>query len=186
MATNAPVASVKSVPGEVNRIVFEEEEIIARVGELAEQISRDYLGKDLVVVGILKGASVFTCDLVRALNIPVKLDFVAISNYSPKPQSGVVRILKDLQEDVDGRHVLLVEDIVDTGLTLNYLVRVVNSRAPASLSVCTLLDRPGLRLADLPIRYSGFHVNQQFLIGYGLDYRESFRDLPYIATMRIK
>ncbi len=146
MATNAPVASVKSVPGEVNRIVFEEEEIIARVGELAEQISRDYLGKDLVVVGILK----------------------------------------DLQEDVDGRHVLLVEDIVDTGLTLNYLVRVVNSRAPASLSVCTLLDRPGLRLADLPIRYSGFHVNQQFLIGYGLDYRESFRDLPYIATMRIK
>lgn len=170
---------------EIHRIVFDRETIAQRVWELGEDISRDYADKDLIVVGILKGATLFACDLVRAISAPLTLDFISISNYASRPASGGVRILKDLEEDVCGRHVLLIEDLVDTGLSLNYLVRVIQSREPASVSICALLDRPDLRLVDIPIRYSGFRVNQEFLIGYGLDYRERYRELPYIASVKL-
>lgn len=174
----------KRLPLEIDRVVFDEATIGACVQELAAEISRDYWNKDLVVVGILKGAAVFTCDLVRNLSIPVALDFISVTSYAQSPRDGSVRILKDLGESIQGRHVLLMEDLVDTGLTLNYLVRIIQSREPLSVAICSLLDRPDLRLADIPIKYTGFHVSQEFLIGYGMDYREQFRELPYIAAMR--
>jgi len=170
---------------EIHRIVFDEKTISSRIHEIGEEISKDYAGKDLIVVGILKGATLFTCDLVRAISIPLTLDFISINHYTAQPGSGSVRILKDLEEDISGRHVLLIEDLVDTGFTLNYLVRVIESRQPASVGICSLLDRPDLRLVEIPIKYSGFHVNQEFLIGYGLDYRECYRELPYIASVKL-
>jgi hypoxanthine phosphoribosyltransferase len=174
----------KRLPLEIDRVVFDEATIGACVQELAAEISQDYWNKELVVVGILKGATVFTCDLVRSLSIPVAVDFISITSYAHSPRNGSVRILKDLEESIQGRHVLLMEDLVDTGLTLNYLVRVIQSREPLSVAICSLLDRPDLRLADIPIKYTGFHVSQEFLIGYGMDYREQFRELPYIASMK--
>ncbi len=179
-----PIESAR-LPLEIHRIVFDEATISSRVRELADEISRDYWNKDLLVVGILKGAAIFTCDLVRCLSIPVAVDFVSISSYAQQPDDGGVRILKDLEESIRGQHLLLLEDLVDTGLTLHYLVRTLESRDPASVAICTLLDRPNLRLVDIPIKYSGFHISQEFLIGYGLDYREQFRELPYIAAMKL-
>ena len=134
------------------------------------------------MVGILEGAYVFTHDLIKKLAFPVTPEFIRVSRYQ-KPFTGEVAILKDLEEDITGRHVLLVEDIVDTGLTLNYLVQILLSRDPASLAVCALLDRSELRLVEIPIKYVGFEVNEEFLIGYGLDFRGSYRDLPFVATM---
>ncbi len=171
-------------PTAVRGIVISEEEIASRVATLGRQITADYEGQDLFLIGILKGAFVFVCDLIRHIPLPLSVDFMAISRYSQEEQKGEVRITKDLQEDVTGRHVLIVEDIVDTGLTLNYLVRNLKNREPASLNICTLLDRPDLRLAEIPLRYVGFNVSHEFLIGYGLDYRDAYRNLPYIATMK--
>lgn len=176
----------KSVPGEVGRVLYDAAAIRERVSRLAAEINRDFRDRQLVIVGVLKGASLFTCDLIRELTIPVRLDFLAISKYHCSPRSAGVRILKDLGEPIEGQDVLLVEDIVDTGLTLDYLVRLVRERRPRSVAVCTLLDRPNLRLADLPIRYTGFIVDQEFLIGYGLDYLERYRDLPFIATLELE
>ena len=170
------------VAGEV---VYDEKTIRTRVAQLGLKISTDYAGKELLVVGILKGALVFTCDLVRELQIPLHLDFIAISRYAVQRRTGKVRIVKDLQEDIAGRHVLLVEDIVDTGLTANYLCGLLSARRPASLRLCTLLDRPELRLAELPLNYVGFQVSREFLIGYGLDYQDRYRDLPFIASMNL-
>ena len=169
-------------PEAVNKVVYDEQTISRRVGELADQIGSDYGGKDLVVVGILEGAYVFTHDLIKELAFPVTPEFIRVSRYQ-KPFTGEVEIIKDLEEDITGRHVLLVEDIVDTGLTLNYLVQILLNRDPASLAVCALLDRSELRLVDIPIKYVGFEVNEEFLIGYGLDFRGSYRDLPFVATM---
>lgn len=177
-------AEAKTLPAEVERIVFEEREILGRVDELANDISRDYCDSNPVLVGILKGAALFTSDLVRRMTVPMDLDFLAISSYSPAPQPEKIRVLKDLSEDIRGRHVLIIEDIVDTGLTLHFLVQRLMQRRPASLRVCALLNRPDLRLIDIPLAYQGFEVAQEFLIGYGLDFREHFRDLPYIASMR--
>ncbi len=168
-----------------SEVVYDERTIRARVAQLGLDISADYAGRELLVIGILKGALVFTCDLVRELQIPVHLDFIATSRYSAQRRTGKVRIVKDLQEDIAGRHVLLVEDIVDTGLTANYLYRFLSGRKPASLGLCTLLDRPDLRLAEIPINYVGFQVSREFLIGYGLDYRDRYRDLPFIASMNL-
>ena len=139
-----------------------------------------------MVAGILQGALVFTRDLVKNLSFPVSPDFIRISRYGRQSRTGEVEIVKDLQEDIQGRHLLLIEDIVDTGLTLNYLVRILLERKPASLAICTLLDRTELRLAEVPIEYVGFNVNDEFLIGYGLDYREYYRDLPFVATMNLE
>lgn len=169
-------------PDAVNRVVFDEQTISRRVGELADEINRDYRGKDLAVVGILQGAYAFTRDLVRELASPVSPDFMRISRYQ-KPFTGEVEIVEDLQQDITGRHVLLVEDIVDTGLSLNYLVQVLVDRNPASLEVCALLNRSELRLVEIPIKYVGFQVSDEFLIGYGLDFRGGYRELPFVATL---
>lgn len=184
--SNAPsLHGEKSVPLVVKEIVFDEQTIARRVEELSLEITRDYRHKDFMVVGILKGAFLFACDLIRRIPLDLALDFIAISRYSQQPQGGEVRIIKDLQEDISRKHILLIEDIVDTGLTLNYLVRILLSRDPASLAICTLLDRPELRLVDIPIKYVGFNVSHEFLIGYGLDYRDRYRNLPFIATMNL-
>ncbi|MGH9339655.1 MAG: hypoxanthine phosphoribosyltransferase [Acidobacteriota bacterium] len=165
------------------KVVVDEQGIAERISQLAQEITRDYSKCELVVVGILKGSVPFIADLIRKIRLPLTLDFMSISRYSPSPDTGEVKITKDLQEDVSAKHLLLVEDIVDTGLTLNYLIRLLLNRRPASLAVCTLLDRPGLRLVDLPIRYVGFEINQEFLIGYGLDYCDRYRQLPFLAAM---
>ena len=171
--------------GDIDRVLFTEEAIQGRVRELGKQISADYEGKDLVLVGILRGATVFLADLSRNLSIPVSIDFVAISSYGTGAvSSGVVRILKDLEEAVESRHVLLVEDIVDSGLTLQYLMDNLRSRNVASLRVCTLLDKPSRRQVPVELDYVGFQVPDEFLVGYGLDYSQRYRNLPYIAVLK--
>ncbi len=183
MTHSVAVESTKVTSLPLKAVVFREEAIARRVRQLAREITRDYLGTELLVVGILKGAQIFACDLVRQLKLPASLDFISISRYKRAPGMKDVRIVKDLESGVVGRHILIVEDIVDTGLTLNYLIHVLKSRNPESVAVCSLLDRPALRLADIPMKYVGFNVDQEFLVGYGLDYRDQFRDLPYIAAV---
>ena len=161
------------------------EELERRVHELAEEISRDYRGKDLVLVGVLKGAVFFLSDLMRQLEIPVEVDFMAVASYgSATKSSGVVRILKDLDAAIEGRDVLIVEDIVDSGLTLQYLLRNLAGRNPRSLEVCALLIKPERQKVDLPTRYVGFEIPNRFAIGYGLDHDERYRNLPYVAALR--
>jgi hypoxanthine phosphoribosyltransferase len=161
------------------------EDLERRVRELADQISRDYQGKDLVLVGVLKGAVFFVSDLMRRLTIPVEVDFMAVASYgSATKSSGVVRILKDLDAAIEGRDVLIVEDIVDSGLTLQYLMRNLAGRGPRSLEVCALLIKPERRKVDLPTRYVGFEIPNRFAIGYGLDYAERYRNLPYVAALK--
>jgi hypoxanthine phosphoribosyltransferase len=155
-----------------------------RVRELAAEISRDYADKDVVLVGVLKGAVFFVADLMRALDIQCEVDFMAVASYgSAMKSSGVVRILKDLDALIRDRHVLIVEDIVDSGLTLQYLLRNLNAREPASLEVCALLIKPGRRKVDLKLRYVGFEIPDRFVIGYGLDHDERYRNLPYVAAL---
>ncbi|HUG43394.1 MAG TPA: hypoxanthine phosphoribosyltransferase [Acidobacteriota bacterium] len=167
----------------IERVLFSEGQIRARIQSLAAEISQDYAGADLVMAGILKGAQLFTCDLARSLRVPVSVDFLSLSRYKRSPQTRVVEITQDLEASIAGRDLLLVEDIVDTGLTLHYLIQQLTERAPRSISVCSLLDRSALRLADIPLRYAGFHVNEEFLVGYGLDYRERFREAPCISVL---
>ena len=170
---------------ELGDVLFSSEQIDARVRELGAAISRDYAGRDLVIAGVLRGAAFFLIDLARAISIPVALDFMAISSYGPSSKaSGVVRIVKDLEEEIAGRDLLVVEDIVDTGLTLGYLLRILRERGPASLRVCTLLDRAVRRIVEPPIAYRGFVVPDTFLVGYGLDYRQRYRNLPFIALFK--
>jgi len=155
-----------------------------RVGELAAEISRDYAGRDLVLIGVLKGAVFFLSDLMRRLEVPVEVDFMAVASYgSATKSSGVVRILKDLDAVIEGRDVLIVEDIVDSGLTLQYLLRNLAGRNPRSLEVCALLIKPERRKVDLYTRYVGFEIPNRFAIGYGLDYGERYRNLPYVAAL---
>src|SRR5207302_4681064 len=155
-----------------------------RVRELAADVSRDYEGKDLVLVGVLKGAVFFLSDLMRHLEVPCEVDFMAVASYgSATKSSGVVRILKDLDVVIEGRDVLIVEDIVDSGLTLQYLMRNLGSRNPRSLAVCALLTKPQRRKVDLPTRYVGFEIPDRFVVGYGLDYDERHRNLPFVAVL---
>jgi hypoxanthine phosphoribosyltransferase len=178
---------VREMHEDLAEILITEEQIAARVAELGAQISKDYSGKDLALVGVLKGAVIFLADLVRHISIPLVYDFVAIESYGPTTRSsGVVRILKDLDEPVESKHVLIVEDIVDTGLTLrvSYLRENIRSRAAASVKVCALLDKPARREVDLQIDYSGFVVPNKFVVGYGLDYNGRYRRLPYIGILR--
>jgi hypoxanthine phosphoribosyltransferase len=174
-----------AVEENIREILLDEAEIARRVKELAAQISEDYQGKDLVLVCILKGAVIFTADLARHITVPVTIDFMATSSYGEGTQStGVVRFLKDLDEPIEGRHVLIVEDIVDTGLTLKYLHDNLISRHPASLKICTLLDKPDRRVADIKTDYNGFIIPDEFVVGYGLDYAEGYRHLPYIGILK--
>lgn len=182
---SSPVIVVSPEVGAIRGVVYDEAAIRRRLAELAAEISRDYAGSDLVVVGILKGAYLFACDLVRALTISCALDFVSISRYRRAPSQREVRITGDLEIDPRGRDLLIVEDIVDTGLTLHYLTEVFRRRGPRSVGICSLLDRPDLRLADIPVKYVGFNATDEFLVGYGLDYRERFRNLPFIASMEL-
>ncbi|MBC7342133.1 MAG: hypoxanthine phosphoribosyltransferase [Clostridia bacterium] len=170
---------------DIDRILIGAEEIQKKVAELGQKITEDYLGKDLLVVGILKGAIIFLSDLVRHINIPLTLDFVAVTSYGTSTSSsGVVRILKDLDTPVEGRHVLIVEDIVDTGLTLRYLVRTLQARRPASIRTCTFLDKPSRRTVKMHPDYNGFEIPDVFVVGYGLDYAEKYRHLPFLAVLK--
>lgn len=164
-------------------VVIAEAELQRRVRELGAAISRDYAGRTPILVAVLKGSFIFLADLARAITIPVELDFMAITRYGAGKRGGAVRIEKDLDLAIAGREVLFIEDIVDTGLTLAYLVRTLEAREPAGLAVCTLLDRRVRRLANLPIRYTGFEVPDRFLVGYGLDNREQHRNLPYLGAL---
>jgi hypoxanthine phosphoribosyltransferase len=168
---------------EIFPVLIGEDDLRRRVRELGAEISRDYAGRTPVLVSVLKGSFIFLADLARAITVPINLDFMAITRYGDGKRGGAVRIEKDLDLAITGRDVLFVEDIVDTGLTLGYLVRTLQAREPASLAVCTLLDRRLRRLARLPIRYTGFEVPDRFLVGYGLDQRERYRNLPYVGAL---
>jgi hypoxanthine phosphoribosyltransferase len=168
----------------VGEILVQRDELEHRVRELAGEVSRDYADRELLLVGVLKGAVFFLSDLMRHLDVDCEVDFMAVSSYgSSTDSSGVVRILKDLDVSIEGRHVLIVEDIVDSGLTLSYLLRTLRARNPASLEVCALLTKPERRKVELPIRYVGFEIPNRFAIGYGLDHAERFRNLPFVAVL---
>lgn len=168
----------------VGEVLISEERIERRIGELAEQITEDYRGKDVVLVGVLKGAFMLMSDLARQIKLPAEFDFMAVSSYGTATMtSGVVRILKDLDHEITGRNVLLIEDIVDSGLTLNYLLKYLAGRNPASLEVCAFLRKSGIQQVDLNVRYTGFEIPAEFVIGYGLDHDQRFRNLPYIAVL---
>ena len=168
----------------VGEILVDEETLRARVAELGAEVSADYRGRDLLLIGVLKGAVFFMADLMRHLTIPCEVDFMAISSYGDSTDSsGIVRILKDLDINIEGRDVLVVEDIIDSGLTLSYLMRNLESREPATLEVCALLTKPARRQIDVPVRYVGFEIPDRFVVGYGLDFAERYRNLPYVAVM---
>ncbi|MHB1016273.1 MAG: hypoxanthine phosphoribosyltransferase [Coriobacteriia bacterium] len=166
----------------IDRVLLTPEEIQAAVARIGAEITADYAGRDLTLITVLKGGTMFLADLCRAIDLPLTIDFMAISSYGPGAE-GSVRITKDLDDPIEGRDVLVVEDIIDTGLTLSYLLRVLRQRRPASVSVCTMLDKDARRLADLPIEYRGFSVPDRFLVGYGLDLDGLWRTLPYVATL---
>jgi hypoxanthine phosphoribosyltransferase len=172
---------------DIASVLITEQDIHAKVDELAKQVAADRPdgGSDLLLVGVLKGAVMFMTDLARALPVPVQLEFMAVSSYgSATSSSGVVRILKDLDRDIAGRDVLIVEDIIDSGLTLSWLRKNLMARNPSSLQVCTLLRKPDAIRVDVPVRYVGFDIPNEFVVGYGLDFAERYRDLPYIGTLK--
>jgi hypoxanthine phosphoribosyltransferase len=182
-ASGAPAAAPDAA-SEIGEVLVGADELRLRVAELGEEISRDYAGRSLLLVGVLKGAMFFLSDLMRLIDIPVEVDFMAVASYgSATDSSGVVRILKDLDIAIDDRDVLIVEDIVDSGLTLQYLLRNLGSRNPRTLEVCALLTKPERRKVDLPTRYVGFEIADRFVIGYGLDYAERHRNLPFVAAL---
>ena len=168
----------------VGEILIDEQTLQGRIGELGEAISADYAGRDLLLIGVLKGAVFFMADLIRRLTVPCEIDFMAISSYgAATDSSGVVRILKDLDINIEGKDVLVVEDIIDSGLTLSYLVRNLEAREPASLEICALLTKPERREIDVDVRYVGFEIPNRFVIGYGLDFAERYRNLPYVGVL---
>ncbi|HVF09194.1 MAG TPA: hypoxanthine phosphoribosyltransferase [Abditibacteriaceae bacterium] len=176
---------VRPSEADIQSVLLSAEQIAARVAELGAQISCDYEGKDPVLVGVLVGAAIFTSDLLRHLTIPCFLDFVAISSYGKESRSsGVVRIIKDLDESVESRHVVILEDIVDTGLTLNYLLESIRNRNVASVKVCSMFDKPSRRLTKVNVDYVGFEVPDEFVVGYGLDFAQRYRNLPYVGILR--
>jgi hypoxanthine phosphoribosyltransferase len=168
----------------VGEILIDEDALSARVAELGAEVSIDYQGRDLLLIGVLKGAVFFMADLMRHITVPCEVDFMAISSYGDSTDSsGIVRILKDLDINIEGRDVLVVEDIIDSGLTLSYLMRNLESREPASLEVCALMTKPARREIDVPVRYVGFEIPNRFVVGYGLDFGERYRNLPYVAVL---
>jgi hypoxanthine phosphoribosyltransferase len=168
----------------VGEVLIDEDALAGRITELAEEVSNDYAGRDLLLIGVLKGAVFFMADLMRQINVPCEVDFMAISSYGGSTDSsGVVRILKDLDINIRDRDVLVVEDIIDSGLTLQYLMRNLRSREPSSLEVCALLTKPERREIEVPVRYVGFEIPNRFVIGYGLDFGERYRNLPYVGVL---
>jgi len=168
----------------VEQVLIDDDRLQDRIAELGSEISADYAGRDLLLVGVLKGAVFFMADLMRRLTMPCEIDFMAISSYgAATDSSGVVRILKDLDINIEGRNVLVVEDIIDSGLTLSYLVRSLQAREPSSLDVCALLTKPQRRENDVDVRYVGFEIPNRFVVGYGLDFAERYRNLPYVAVL---
>jgi hypoxanthine phosphoribosyltransferase len=170
---------------DIDRILISGDEVQAKIRELGDRITEEYRGKDLLLVGVLKGAFVVMADLSRHIRLPLKFDFMAVSSYGASTKtSGVVRILKDLDHDIEGMHVLLVEDIVDSGLTLAYLLKNLRARRPATLEVCALMQKPDVQRVDIDIRFKGFEIPPVFVVGYGLDFAEKYRNLPYVATLK--
>jgi len=173
------------VPPEIEQVLITEEAISAKIAELAAAIDADYLGKEVLLVGVLKGAVMVMADLARALATPVSMEFMAVSSYgSSTSSSGVVRILKDLDRDIVDQHVLVVEDVVDSGLTLSWLLRNMRTRGPASVEVCALLRKPDAAKVEVPVRYVGFDIENEFVVGYGLDFAERYRDLPFVGRLK--
>jgi hypoxanthine phosphoribosyltransferase len=174
-----------TVHEDISEVLVTGEQIQDKIAELAKQITEDYRGEDLLLVGVLKGAFVFMSDIARSIDLPVEFDFMAVSSYGASTKSsGVVRILKDLDYEITGRHVLLVEDIIDSGLTISYLLRYLNARNPASLEICSLFWKKGQQAAPLDVKYPGFEIPPVFVVGYGLDYAERYRNLPYIGVLK--
>ncbi len=170
---------------ELDRVIVSEEQIRSRVAEMGAQITRDYAGKELFVICILKGASIFMADLIRQIKVPVEIDFMSLSSYGKSTQtSGVVRMLRDLDQEITGKEVLVVEDIIDTGLTLSYLKENLLARKPATLKFCTFLDKPSRRKVEFKPDYSGLEIEDHFVVGYGLDYQEKYRELPFIGVVK--
>jgi hypoxanthine phosphoribosyltransferase len=179
------VSRVNELSSAVEEVLIDEDVLHARVAELGREVSADYRGRDLLLIGVLKGAVFFMADLMRAIDVPCEVDFMAVSSYGAGvDSSGVVRILKDLDMSIEGRNVLVVEDIVDSGLTLSYLLRTLEAREPASLEVCALLTKPERRESEVDCRYVGFEIPNRFVVGYGLDFAERYRNLPYIGVLR--
>jgi hypoxanthine phosphoribosyltransferase len=183
---NQPLqATYGDIAADIKAVVVSEQEIRRRVGELASAISIDYAERNPILVGVLKGVLFFMADLLRSITVPVEVDFIAVSSFSPETrEKGVVRLVKDLEAAITGRDVLFVEDVVDTGLTLNYLLRNLRARQPASLDVCVLFNKPAHRLIDISLKYKGFDLLDQFVVGYGLDYREKYRNLPFVGLLK--
>ena len=170
---------------DIAKVLITAEELQTRVTELGAQISTDYTGKEPLLVGVLRGVFVFMADLVRAITIPIGVDFIGITSYgSPTQTQGAVRFTKDLETSIEGRHVLFVEDVIDTGLSLRYILRSLETRDPASLRVCVLFDKPRTRLFDLDVAYTGFVLPDKFVVGYGLDYDERYRNLPFVGALK--
>jgi hypoxanthine phosphoribosyltransferase len=183
--STATLDHVLEFEDDIDRILITGDQIQAKVRELGERITEDYRGKDLLLVGVLKGAFVVMADLSRHIRLPLQFDFMAVSSYGAATKtSGVVRILKDLDHDIEGRDVLLVEDIVDSGLTLAYLLKNLRARRPASLEVCAMMQKTAMQRVSVDIRYRGFEIPPDFVVGYGLDYAEKYRNLPYVATLK--
>jgi hypoxanthine phosphoribosyltransferase len=180
-----PARAQGEMAQDIRRVAFSEEELHQRVRELGAQISLDYRGQNPLLVGVLRGVVFFMTDLMRAMTIQAEMDFMAISRYDPQQKSkGAVRLIKDLEQAVEGRHLIFVEDVIDTGLTLSYLLRVLKARAPASLEVCVLFDKSRRRLVDVPIKYKGFDLQDRFVVGYGLDFKGGYRHLPFVAELK--
>ena len=170
---------------DISDILLTSDQIQRRITELGAAISQEYAQLDPLMVGVLKGVLFFMADLLRAITIPIEVDFMAISSYSPEARDqGLVRLVKDLETPITGRHVIFVEDVVDTGLTLNYLLQTLQMRHPASLEVCTLFDKKKLRLVDIPLKYVGFELPDRFVVGFGLDHRERYRNLPFVGLLK--
>jgi len=186
VSDDAPMSHAGDLQADVADILLSEQRIRDRVIELGRQISHDYTGQRLTLVSVLKGSLPFMADLMREIDIPLRIDLMEVSSYggASTESSGLVRILKDLSASIAGEQVLLVEDIIDTGLTLNYLLRYLRGKSPASLRICTLLDKPARRLVDIPVDYTGFTIPDQFVVGYGLDYGELYRNLRFVGVLR--
>jgi hypoxanthine phosphoribosyltransferase len=180
------VTRTVDLEGDIGEILLSEADIQAKVAELGGRIGDDYAGRQLTLVSVLKGSLPFMADLMRAIRIPVRIDLMEVSSYggTTTESSGLVRILKDLSASIQGEDVLIVEDIIDTGLTLNYLIRYLRGKNPASLRICTLLDKPARRLVDIPVDYTGFTIPDQFVVGYGLDYGEIYRNLRFVGVLK--
>ena len=170
---------------DIDHVLVTQEQIQSQVAQLGKQLTEEYLGKELLLVGVLRGAIMFIVDLARSIDLPLTVDFMAVASYGASTQtSGIVRILKDLDESIEGKHVLIVEDIIDSGLTLNYTLETLRARNPATLRVCALLSKPGRRRVDVPVDYVCFEIPDEFVVGYGLDYRQIYRNLPFIGVLK--